>query len=297
MNVLGVHPILGRTFKRDEEKAGGRPSGFSVVLSHAFWQEHFKSDRSVVGKLVKLDGRPFTVIGIMPADFSFPIDADPAEVFITIALDASSADGTKPESEQRGSHSLRGIGRLKSGATVALADVELRTIAATLARQYPDSNTKFSAGATPLREDLVGDVARGLYVLFGAVGCVLLIASANVANLLLARATVRQKEIALRSALGASRARIIRQLLAESVLLAAIGGFCGLILALWGPISGLVSSGKHSARERDPSRRRRSRLHLSGLTGHGRSLWPRARFAKFTARSAERAERQFAWLE
>jgi putative ABC transport system permease protein len=233
-DVLGVHPILGRTFQRGDEKAGGGPTGLTVVLSHAFWEQHFKGDRSVVGKLITLDGRPFTVIGIVSADFSFPIDHDPAEIFVPIAIDASSADGSKPETEQRGSHSLRGIGRLKAGATAAQADAELRTIAAALARQYPDSNTKFSAGAAPLREDLVGDVARGLYVLFGAVGCVLLIASANVANLLLARATVRQKEIVLRSALGASRGRIIRQLLTESILLAAIGGFCGLLLAVWG---------------------------------------------------------------
>src|SRR4029450_2032611 len=156
------------------------------------------------------------------------------EMYVTIADDAANADGTKPSTKQRGNHMLLGVGRLKPGVNVARADADLRTIAAGLEKQYPDTNTQFGAAVVPLRDDLVGDVRTALYVLFGAVVCVLLIANANVANLMLARASVRGKEIALRAALGASRRRIIRQLLTESLLLAGIGGLLGLFIAKWG---------------------------------------------------------------
>ena len=233
-DVLGIKPVLGRGFIRADEQPGGGAGGFKVVISYGFWQSHFNRAEDVIGRVLMLDGRPFTVIGVMPAGFQYPIQTDSIDLYVTLAEDAASPDGGTPYTQQRGGHSLTGIARLKPGVSVAQANAELQTIAAALEKKYPETNTRFSAGLRPLRDELVGDVRTGLYVLFGAVACLLLIANANVANLMLARASVRGKEIALRSALGASRGRIIRQLLTESVLLAAVGGLLGLLIAQWG---------------------------------------------------------------
>jgi predicted permease len=233
-DVLGRKPIMGRGFARADEQPGGGAGGLKVVLSYGFWQAHFDRAPEVIGRVLKLNGRSYTVIGIMPQGFQYPIQTDSIEMYITHAEDASSPDGSTPYTQQRGSHSLFGIGRIKPGVSLAQANAELRTIAAGLEKKYPETNTHWGAGLQPLRDELVGDVRTALYVLFGAVVCLLLIANANVANLMLARASVRGKEIALRSALGASRMRIIRQLLTESVLLAGLGGGLGLLVAKWG---------------------------------------------------------------
>jgi predicted permease len=233
-DVLGVKPAIGRAFVRDDEQAGGGPGGFKVVLTHDLWMRLFNGDSGAIGRTLRIQGQSYTVIGIMPRGFQFPFETPAMEMYVTLADDAANADGTKPNTEQRGNHMLLAFGRLKPGVSVAQAEADLRTIAAALEKQYPDTNTQFGAAVAPLREDLVGDVRTALYVLFGAVVCVLLIANANVANLMLARASVRGKEIALRAALGATRRRIIRQLLTESLLLAAIGGLLGLFIANWG---------------------------------------------------------------
>jgi putative ABC transport system permease protein len=233
-DVLGIKPKIGRAFVRDDEQAGGGAGGLKVIISDEFWKKHFSSDPNVTGRTVTLDRRPHTVIGVTPAGFQFPIQNDSTDFYVTIAEDAANPDGSQPQTKQRGSHSLQAVARLKPASTTAQAQTDLSTIAESLAKQYPDSNTHFGVLAKPLREDMIGDVRTALYVLFGAVVCVLLIANANVANLLLARASARGKEIALRAAMGASRLRIIRQLLTESVLLAALGGGLGLLLAQWG---------------------------------------------------------------
>ena len=225
---------MGRAFVRDDEQGGGGPGGFKVIISDEFWKKHFGADPNVIGHTVTLDRRPHTVIGVMPPGFQFPIQNDPINFYVSIAEDAANPDGSQAQTKQRGNHSLQAVARLKPGATIAQANSDLSTIAEALAKQYPDSNTHFGVLAKPLREDMIGDVLTALYILFGAVVCVLLIANANVANLLLARASARGKEIALRAAMGASRIRIIRQLLTESVLLAGLGGLFGLLLALWG---------------------------------------------------------------
>jgi putative ABC transport system permease protein len=233
-DVLGIKPAIGHVFTRKDEEAGGGPGGLQIVISDTFWRDQFGGDLNVIGRNVNLDGRKYSVIGVMPPHFQFPIQNDPIEFYVSIAEDASTTDGGKPMTQERGSHSLEGVARLKPGVTAAQARSDLAGIAARLEKQYPDTNTQFDIGLKPLREELIGDVRIALYVLFGAVICVLLIANANVANLLLARATERGKEIALRAAVGASRSRIILQLLTESVVLAAMGGLCGLLIAQWG---------------------------------------------------------------
>jgi putative ABC transport system permease protein len=233
-DVIGIQPIIGRGFAAEDDQAGGGPGGFKIVLGHDFWKQQFGGDTNVLGRTVQLDRRPYTVIGVAPAGFQFPIQSEPLEFYVTIAEDAATADGSKAATEQRGAHMMQAVARLKPGFSVAQADADLAAIMAALANKYPDSNTHFGAAVKPLREEMIGDVRTGLYVLFGAVVCVLLIANANVANLLLARASVRAKEMAVRAAMGASRARIIRQLLTEALLLAGIGGFLGLVIAQWG---------------------------------------------------------------
>jgi putative ABC transport system permease protein len=226
--LLGVQPMLGRTFLPDEDKLS--ETGRVVVLSHSLFQQRFGGDPSILNQSITLDGIRFTVVGVMPPTFEFPIQNDPVELWTTIAGDAS---GEEPVTNQRGAHFLRVIARLKSGVSQEQAQAELTTIGARLEQQYPDTNTRRSLRAEPALTAIVGDIRPTLMILLGAVACVLLIACANVANLLLARATSRHKEMAIRSALGASRVRVIRQLLTESVLLSIIGGGVGLLLAVW----------------------------------------------------------------
>jgi predicted permease len=229
--VLGVHPTLGRDFLPGEEKAGARVA----VLSYALWQSTFGSARTIVGSAITLDGHSYTVAGVMPRGFEFPIQNPPPALWTTLADDAAmDAPGDTPLTVQRGANMLRVIARLKPGATVAQARAELSTISRQLAIQYPDDNKWLTAAVVkPEIEQLTGDFRPALRLLFAAVMLVLLIACANVAGLLLARATRRRNEMALRTALGAGRGQIIRQVLTESVLLSLCGGALGVVLSSW----------------------------------------------------------------
>ena len=228
--ALGVAPELGRGFTAEEEKSGSRV----LLISHALWQSEFAADPSIVGRTVSLSGNVYTVIGVMPQSFRFPVDEPKDSFWTTIAADNDAAD-LHPLVTNRGVHFLTVMGRLKDGVTVAQADQEMKTLTAQLAKQYPKTNTRHSSAEVQLELDsLLGDTSKLLMIVLGAVALVLLTACSNIANLLLARMRDRQREIAMRCALGAGRSRVVRQLLAESLFLGAAGGIlgCGLAFVL-----------------------------------------------------------------
>ncbi len=224
--ALGINPEMGRGFIPEEEKQGTRV----VLISHALWESQFGGDQSVLGRSINLSGNLYTIIGVMPPTFRFPVTAPQDGIWTTLASDKDPGNGTP--ATNRGMHFLSSIGRMKPGSTLAQVNQDLQTIAKNLAREYPNTNKRrdYARAQTELAA-VIGDTRIILLVVLGAVTLVLLIACGNIANLLLARMRERQREIAMRSALGAGRWQIIRQLLVESVVLSVIGGIAGCALA------------------------------------------------------------------
>jgi putative ABC transport system permease protein len=227
-SLLRIQPALGRGFLPEEEKAGHRV----VVLSHELWQAEFSGDAAILDRSITLDSEPYTVVGVMPPGFAFPVGNTKVKLWTTLARDAT-ADTATPMTEQRGARMLNAIARLKPGVSIETAQAQMDTIAGTLAKEYPDDNKNFAGTyIRPALDELTGDARRPLFILLGAVGLVLLVACANIANLLLARTAERQREFAIRAAIGASRGTIVRQLLTESLVLALIGCAAGVLVAI-----------------------------------------------------------------
>ena len=229
--LVGATPMLGRAFLPEEDKEGANRV---VILSHALWKSRFGSDAGIVGRSLTLDNKSYTVVGVMSSTFQFPVGFgylgkvlnDPIDLYVPLA--ATSREAT------RGNYSFFALGRLKPGVTIDQARAEMTTIEGRLEKQYPEGNTGIGISLVPTQEQTVKEIRPALLVLLGAVAFMLLIACANIANLLLARAASRQKEIAIRTALGASRMRVLRLLLTESLILSLAGGCLGLLLAFWG---------------------------------------------------------------
>jgi putative ABC transport system permease protein len=232
-SVLGVRPLLGHAFLPEDAQAG---RGRVVVLSQGLWQRRFGSDPNILGKALTLNNESFSVVGVVPQECQYPEGAELWALGKDGVPDAPPASGTGAPNAaaSRTNHYMTVVARLKPGATLAAAQAEMNTISARLQQQYPDTNQAAGSRVVSMHEELVGDVRPVLLILFGVVGFVLLIACANVANLLLARSISRQRELSLRTALGASRARVVRQLLTESLVLGLVGGGLGLFLAYWG---------------------------------------------------------------
>ena len=290
--MLGVRPAAGRLFVAEEDAPGRGPT---ALLSHGMWERRFGSDKRVIGKSITLNGQSYEVVGILPQSFSLPLEvlptlggAEEADILLPLPLNAAA-----PRLRTREDYNI--LGKLKRGVSLEQARAEMATITARLRRDYPESyppNGGLTFGIVPLLEQVVGDVRRPLYILLGAVGFVLLVACANVANLLLARAVGRQKEIAVRAAFGAGRWQVVQQLLTESVVLALCGGGLGILFALWGlswmrwlgPQS-IPRPGKHH------HRRAGAAVHTGGLAGGGSPFRSGAGAARVAGGSEHGAER------
>src|SRR5215471_5693892 len=218
-SVLGVRPLLGRTFRPEEDHL--YPQTVAIV-SHGLWKRRFGSDPNIIGKQVQISGSSMTIVGVMPPGFEYP---EQTQIWVPSAVNL--------KDEPRDNRAWSAIARLKAGVDLKQAQTRLSAINAQLDKQFHETNKGWNVSLSTLHEQLVRELEPSLLALLGAVGFVLLIACANVANLLLARSAARQKEIAIRSAMGASWSRVLRQMLTESILLSAIGGFAGLVLSIW----------------------------------------------------------------
>ncbi len=278
--LLGVPPLIGRSFDAEDEKPGREPA---VLLSWQFWQRRFGADAGVVGRTISLDGKSWTIRGVMPRGFRYP--SRDADIWTPLVLDAKTL-------ENRGAHWLSVIARRKPGVSLASAQADLSTIAARLAAAYPEKNAGWGVVLVPLQEAIAGSARKPLLLLLGAVTFVLLIACVNVANLLFARGTARGREIAIRSALGAGRLRLLRQMLTETLALALAGGAAGVVLAVWGAETLVALAGDSLPRSAEVGIDGRVLLYtlaVSLAAALVAGLWPALRATSPAGRDALRA--------